>query len=358
MHTKIPSIAAVLGTALLLSACGKDHVTVVEYGVPSSYDFHNADYEKSTKLVKMTVELDSYLKKANAGSTVVPLDPTVVDNMFANTFNPFSDAGLNNAGVSMASVTADAALYKSYADSVLIFNTGVLGAPGVGGFVPRNSNKIVVGPTGLEYGQAYVKGSMGALMFKEVVRLLGEVKTLDANDSETARTAWDAAFGFLSVPENYDTAITYANTDPNRPLLWGGYLAERGKPIQAGSTIFNAFLKGRAAIDNYDAPTRNEQADIILAKWEQLAAIAALNYVTTPTSSGSIGNYGSQLHALSEGFGFVAALKYRPASSKLSVNDFNALNNILHTDFYVLLNQPGFTDLVKAQNILKTTYGL
>jgi len=359
MIQKIHAFAAVLSAVIFFSSCSKNDDPVVKpYTVPTTYTFDNASYTTSTQLVKMTVELDAYLKKANVGSAVVPLDQAVVNNMFYNTGSPFLDASLNSAGAKISNFILDGALYKSYADSVLIFNTGVSASAGVGGFVPRNANKIVVGPTGLEYGQAFLKGTMGALLFKEAVVALTTVKTLGVEDTLAAQALWDKAFGFLSVPANYDTATVYLSSDPNRPLLWGGYLAERGKPIQAGSVLFNAFLKGRAAIGAYDSTVRDEQADIILDKWEQLAAAAALYYVTSPTSSGSIGNYGSQLHALSEGFGFIASLQYRPSQSKLTAANFVVLNKIIHTDFYTLLNQPGFTDLITAQNTLKTTYGL
>jgi len=360
MISKLLPLAALMATALFFSSCGENDEPSVSsnYTVPTTYNFNNVNYTKSTHLVKMTVELNAYLSKANAGSAVVPLDQAVVNNMFANTNSPFANADLNASSFSISSFVSEGALYKSYADSVLIFNTGVNASAGVGGFVPRNANKIVVSPTGLEYSQAYAKGTMGALLFKEAMLLLSNVKTMGIADTLAAQAAWDEAFGYLSVPTNYDATLTYVNSDPNRPLLWGGYLAERGIPIQAGSTIFGAFLKGRAAIGAYDVDARNEQADIILEKWEQLAAIAVLSYVTAPTASSNIGNYGSQFHELSEGFGFIASLKYRPSSSKLTAANFATLNRIIHTDFYVLLGQPGFTDLVTAQNILKSTYGL
>lgn len=356
--------ASTIAVALLaFSSCKKDEnngPAVKEYTVPTTYSFSNVDFTKSNQLVKMTVEIDAYLKTANAGSTstIVPLDQTKLNNMFANTGNAFNDVALNSAGINVSTLTDNAALYKAYADSVLVFNTGATAAQGTGGFVPRASNKIVVGPTGLEYGQAYVKGTMGALFFKKAVDALTSVKSIASTDTLAAQAKWDEAFGYLAVPVNYDTSIAYASTDVNRPLLWGGYLAERGKAIQAGGTIFQAFLKGRAAIGAYDVATRDAQVDIILTKWEQLAAAAALNYVTSPTASSSIGNLGTQFHGLSEGFGFILSLQYRASNSKLSSADFNTLYNIIHTDFYTLVNQPGFTDLVKAQNILKNAYGL
>lgn len=355
------STAAIALALFSITSCKKESnnsTSVKPYTVPTTYSFGNANYTQATQAVKMTVELDTYLKLANAGATLVPLDQTKVSNMFNNTGNPFSDATLNSAGINIFSLASDASLYKAYADSALIFNNGVTASAGTGGFVPRGSNKIIVGPTGIEYSQAYTKGMMSALCFKEAVRLLTSVKTLAASDTLTAQANWDAAFGMLSVPYNYDTAVTYASTDANRPLLWGGYLAERGKSIQAGGIIFQAFLKGRAAIGGYDVAVRNAQADIILDKWEQLAAAAALQYVTSPTASSAIGNYGTQLHALSEGLGFIAAFKYRPATSKLTAANYEALRTIINKDFYVLLGQAGFTDLVTAQTILKTTYGL
>jgi hypothetical protein len=348
---------------MLFSSCKKDKNVIsdpgpIAYTVPTTYTFGNVDYTKSRQRIKMAVELDSYLKTANSGIALVALDQTKVNNMANNTGNPFADASLNTSGINIFSEASDGSLFKSFADSVVFYNTGATASQGVGGFVARGSNKIVVGPRGLEYGQAYTKGLMGGLMFKEAVRLLTSVKTMTVTDTAAAQAAWDAAFGYLAVPVNYDTSVTYANTDENRPLLWGGYLKERGEAIQAGGIIFGAFLKGRAAIGGYDKAVRDAQVDIITDKWEQLAAASALAYVTSPTSSTAIGNYGTQFHALSEGFGFVLSLKYRPANSKLSATDYERLSAIIHKDFYDLVNQAGFTDLVTAQNILKNTYSL
>lgn len=364
LHSKLSGMKFNLLTLAAIStaffSCSKDNdgPTVKPYTVPTTYSFSNASYTTSTQRVQMAVEIDAYLKTANAGAAIVPLDQTKLNNMFTNTGNPFTNASLNTSGKNVAEVTTDYAFFKSFADSVLIYNVDVEAGAGVGGWVARNANKIIVGPRGLEYGQAYVKGIMGGLFFKEAVRILTSVKDISATDTSSAQKLWDEAFGYLSVPVDYDTTKTYTSADANRPLLWGGYLAERGKAIQAGGTIFSAFLKGRAAIGGYDVKVRNEQADIILAKWEQLAAAAALNYVTSPISSSNVGNLGSQLHGLSEGYGFIAAFKYRPANSKLSAENYAKLSAIINKDFYVLLGQENFPDLIEAQNILKTTYGL
>jgi hypothetical protein len=354
------SLLIATGVCAMMASCKpeKENNTIAPYTVPKTYSFASANYTTSTQRVNMVVALGAYLGTANVGSSTVALSQSVVDNMFNNTGNPFADATLNTSGINVRSVTDAADLYKSYADSMLLFNTGVMAAPGRGGYLPRGTNKVIVGPRGLEYQQAYMKGSMGSLFFKEGVRLLTSVRTMTATDTTAAQRAWDEAFGYVGIPANYDTSVDYASTDPNRPLLWGGYFKERGKSIQAGGIMFNAFLKGRAAIGAKDVSVRNAQVDIILAKWEQLAGASALDYMTEPTTTALVGNLGSQFHELSEGFGFIAALQYRPASTKLTAANYEILKNIIHKDFYTLVNQPGFTDLVTAQNILKSAYGL
>lgn len=361
MKNMLRSGAAIAVLALAATSCKKDDdngPAVRPYTVPATYSFSNAKYTTASQRAKMAVELDAYLKIANAGSSIVALDQSKVNNMFENANSPFADASLNNTGVTLRATTINASLIKAYADSTVMYNVNTPASQGVGGIVPRGSNKIIVGPRGVEYGQAYTKGIMSNLFFKEAVRLLTSVKSIAVIDTTRAQAAWDEAFGLLAIPVDYDSSKTYPSSDANRPLLWGGYLAERGKSIQAGGTIFQAFLKGRAAIGGFDAATRDQQADIILNKWEQLAAAAALNYVTAPTASSAVGNLGTQLHALSEGLGFIMTLEHRAGTSKLSAADFNTLNTIIHKDFYTLINQPGFTDLVQAQNILKSTYGL
>jgi hypothetical protein len=344
----------------LLASCDKDDdgVAVKPYTVPTTYNFANANFSSSFNRNKMAEELRAYVATSQTGSAVTTLDVTKINNMWSNTGNPFANATLNTTGYNIKDFSGSATLIKAYIDSIVLYNTTTPAVSGTGGFIPRGANKIIVGPNGLEYVQGYAKGIMSTLFFKEAVRLLTEVKKTAATDTTKAQALWDEAFGNLSIPTNYDSATVYAGADPNKPLLWGGYLAERGKPIQAGGTIFGAFLKGRAAIGGYDVAVRDAQADIIIAKWEQLAARAALVYANMPTLSANVGNLGSQFHALSEGFGFVLALQYRPSTSKLTAANYETLKGIMNKSFYSLVNQAGFTDLVTAQNILKTAYSI
>ena len=351
---------ALLGATVFFSACEKDEEGIKPYTVPTTYDFAGADYSSSTNRIRMAVELNSYL--GSATSTV--LDQAKANNLFTNAGSPFANAALNTAGISLAEKTADPSVYKGFIDQQVANSqaNAIPAAKGTAGFIPRGTGKIVVGPQGLEYNQAVAKGMMGSLFFKEAMEILSTIakedNTIPADGTSPMQQRWDEAFGYLGIPADYDTARTYQNTEANRPLLWGGYLAERGKPIQAGGILFEAFRKGRAAIGAKDYAVRDQQIKVIQETWERLAAISALAYVNIPKTSANVGNLGTQFHALSEGYGFVMALKYRPAGSKLTAANYDRLLAILSTDFYELIDDLSFTKLKEAETILKTTYNL
>lgn len=354
------------GSLLALTSCKKDSTPSTEepitpYTVPTTYNFTSATFLKANQRVKMGQELNTYL--GTASTTVITAQKA--NDLFDNKNNLFtSDATLNASGVTLAEKTSDADFFRGhFATQATNSNSNtVTAANGTAGIIVVGTTKRLVGATGLESNQAVAKGVMGALFFKEAMAQLSLSITADnktVTDGSTAMTrAWDEAFGNLGVPINYDTTKVYANTDVTRPLLWGGYLAERGKGIQAGGIIFGAFLKGRAAMGGKDYAVVKAQAEIIQDKWEQLNAAAALEYSTIPTRSTSVGNLATQFHALSEGYGFIYSLKYRAARSKLSAADYTTLQAIFATNFYTLINEPGFTKLVQAQTILKATYGL
>lgn len=347
-----------------LSSCKKDKAeeTIEPYTVPDSYNFTGANYASSTARVNMMLELDTYLKSA----TTVNLDATKATNLFNNTNSPFTNAALNTSGLKLSEKTADATQFKGYIDIVVAasqLNT-VVATKGNLGYIARGTGKIIVGIDGVEYGQAALKGMMGSLFFKQAMDLLSGISA----DGTIAlqQQHWDEAFGYLAIPTDYtpDKDYTVAPLNalvyPNKPALWGGYLAERGKNIDAGKIIWEAFRKGRAAIAAKDIKVRDQAITDIQNIWEKLSANAAYIYMGMPQLSANVGNLGTQFHAMSEGFGFIATLKYRvKAKSKLSDADFNIMWNIISgTDAYTLVNEPGFTKLKQVTAILKATYNL
>jgi hypothetical protein len=357
------SSALLIAGLTTITSCKKDdNNTVIQpYTVPATYTFDNSNYTEATTRVKMMTSLDAYMKTA----TSAVLDQTKATNMFNNTNSPFGDATLDGSGKSLSEKTADAGTFQQYITSLVTYSQSntIAASNGTAGYQMRSStSKILVGPDGVEYGQVILKGMMGSLFMKQAMDILAHIP-LDDNNTTVAGQGtamqhnWDMAFGYLAIPADYDSSKTYTSADVNRPLLWGGYLAERGKPIQAGGKLFEAFRKGRAAIAAKDYAVRDAAIKTIQDTWEELAAIAALNYVTVPQSSSSIGNLGTQFHALSEGYGFILALKYRSASSKLTDANYQRLVQIISTNFYTLVDEPNFAKLNEAKTILQTTYG-
>lgn len=351
-------------TILGFSACKKDSAVVIEpYTVPDTYDFSGAAYVSSTTRVNMMLELDTYMKSA----TTVKLDGTKATNMFNNTNSPFSATALNTSGLKLADKTTDATQFKGYID-LLVSNSQsntVLASKGTAGYLQRSAtSKIVVGADGYEYGQAALKGMMGSLFFKQAMDILSAIPA-DATIA-LQQQHWDEAFGYLAVPTDYtpDKDYTVAPLNalvfPAKPALWGGYLAERGKNINAGKVIWDAFRTGRAAIGAKDTKVRDQAILDIQAMWEKLAANAAYAYMNIPQQSANVGNFGTQFHALSEAHGFIATLKFRvKANSKLTDADFNTMWSIITTnDAYTLVGETGFTKLKQIATILKTTYSL
>jgi hypothetical protein len=358
---------SVLALALFFfTSCEKDSEgpSITPYTVPSSYSFDNVDFTEASAHVKMLDGINKYVAKTQASMDKVPLDQSKIDNMWTNTGNPFDSAWLNTTGTSLSEVIEDGQTFKGYLDALVSLSAKDLtpAAEGSEGYIARNAGKILVSANGLEYAQAFQKGTMGAALFKQAMDLLDQVPSADNNTVVAGQgTAmahnFDLAFGYLSLPTNYDTTAEFAANNKPSLLFWGNYLRERGLYIQANDVLWKAFRTGRAAIEAKDIVEVNKQIAIIKEHWEKLAAAAAWTYITIPQSQA--GNLASQFHALSEGQGFVAALKYRSSTSKLTDAQYQELTRILGPDanLYELVNDPSFTELNAAKEILRTAYG-
>ena len=358
---------SILATALFtFTSCDKDSdgPTITPYTIPSSYTFDNVDYTEATAHVKMLDGINKYIGKTQASMDKVPLDQSKIDNMWTNSSKPFDSTWLNSTGTSLSEVIEDGQTFKGYLDALVTLSAKDLtpAADGAEGYIARNAGKILVNANGVEYTQAFQKGTMGAALFKQAMDLLDLVPSSDNNTvvaghgTEMAHN-FDLAFGYLSLPANYDTTAEFAANNKPSLLFWGNYLRERGLYIQANDALWKAFRTGRAAIEAKDIIEVNKQIAIIKDYWEKVAAAAAWAYVTIPQSQA--GNLASQFHALSEGFGFVSALKYRPSSSKLSDAQYQELTSILGpgANLYELVSDPSFTQLNAAKEILRTAYG-
>lgn len=359
--------ALVALTVLGLSSCKKDKKddTIQQYDVPTAYNFENVDYAEATQAVNMATGFQTYLGKATSRQ----LNQDTVNYIWNNTNNGFTTefivnlpntaAQLNAATtVKLSALSTEPAVIKAFADEMVKVSKSI-GVTAVQGVAGKISATRIVSATGLEYNQLVVKGLMGYLQMRQVFDHLDKSTTADnktvvAGKGTAMQHEWDLAFGYVSLPKQYDSTTVYANTDLTRPLGIGGYFRERARPIMAGGTVFSAFLKGRAAIGAQDYKVRDAAIATIKEYLEKTLAISAYAYLNLSKTRGS--DNPARFHDYSEGYGFTIALKQRAASSKLTATNYQKLVDILKMDFWELQKTENLAKVDEAISILKTTY--
>ncbi|MBX3257727.1 MAG: DUF4856 domain-containing protein [Chitinophagaceae bacterium] len=367
MKVKLLKVAALLILGGYLTSCKKDNDNDKprEYVVPTSYNFGNASFEETTQAVNMLIGFQSYLSKATSRE----LSQDTVNYLWNNTNGAFKEDYVSNltyspdqlntfTGVKLSGLAKNAEAFKKYADSMVKISTyrndvAEQGKPGKVG-------SRLVNFSGLEFNQLVAKGLMGALQLNKVFENLDKSASADNNanvsgNSYTAmQHAWDLAFGYVGIPKDYDSSKAYANTETSRPLAIGGYFRERARPIGAGGTVFAAFLKGRAAIDNKDYSARDAAITTIKEYLEKTLAVSAYTYLSL---SKTRGDDAARFHDYSEAYGFTIALEYRAANSKLTAANYQKLVDILKMDYWELKKTENATKVDEAISIFKTTYG-
>ena len=353
-------------TLLTYSSCSKsDGEETPQYTVPATYTFDNAEYKEAAGRISQWVGFTGILGKGASRQ----LSQDSINYLWNNTNNaftaetasniPYIFSDLNAIGFNLASKTTDAATFKAYADSMVNISQYYTETASQG--VPGKVGTRLVNYQGKEFNQLVAKGLMGALSLYNIIDLLDKVPAADNNTvvpgSGTAmQHNWDLAFGYVGIPKDYDSAFKYgdAPVKADRPLGLGGYFAERGKFIQSGGKVFEAFRKGRAAIGARDYIARDAAAASIKENLEKTLAAAAYYYITI---SSTRDNLAAKFHDYSEAYGFILALKYRASNSKLTSTEYQKLVNDLNGDFWELANDSQNTKMVEAANILTTTYG-
>ncbi len=355
---------AILGLATVVSSCKKkkdDPIPV--YTVPSTYTFTNVEYKEAAGRVSQWAGLTSYLGK----STSRKLNQDTVNYLWNNTNSayttettsnlPFSTSDINAFAFNVSGATSDAATFKQLIDSMVEVSKSysVTATQGVAGKVGSR----IVNYAGLEYNQLVAKGLMGALQMAQAIVYLDKTTTAD-NNTITSGTGtamqhnWDMAFGYVGIPTDYDSSKAYVNTEVNRPLAIGGYFRERGRYIMAGGIVYEAFRKGRAAIDNKDYKRRDSCIATIKLYLEKTLAAAAYEYMKLSYGSS---DKATRFHALSEGYGFILALKYRAANSPLTAANYQTMLDLVKTNFYDLTADAANTKVMQIQAILTAAYG-
>ncbi|TRX32772.1 DUF4856 domain-containing protein [Flavobacterium sp. ZT3R18] len=334
--------------AVAFASCSKDEDVVDEtfnYTVPATYKFErnsvtSVDYSGQSSRLLMLDEMGNYYKTAATNATVV--DDVVLSQMYSNTNNRFTGAGLNDSGKLLKDKTAASKDYFSLylgggstAEQVSVrdfFETqfkngntaskGTTAAPGVAGVYLDGTSKRLFAANGLEPQQVLLKGMMGACFMDQIANNYLSLNKLDEATNKVDNTnkvlatgksyttmehAWDEAYGYVYGADNLTVT-------PNVFKFWSSYINQVNADSDFNTIkadIELAFRKGRAAIVANDYKVRDAQIDIIKTKLATTSAVRAVFYLQEGKAKLATGDAGAKsLHALSEGYGFIMSLRY------------------------------------------------
>jgi hypothetical protein len=338
-------LAAIPFALMSITSCSDDDdkVEKFNYTVPATYTFERnavttVDYSGQSSRLLMLDEMGKYFSTAATNGTVA--DDVVLSEMYANTNNRFTGAGLNTSGKQLKDKTAASKdyfslylgggstaeqisvreLFESQFDNAETASQGATAAAGVAGVYLDGTSKRLFAANGLEPQQVLLKGMMGACFMDQVVNNYLSLNKLDEGTNKADNTAkilvsgksyttmehtWDEAYGYI-----YGADI--AGATPSFKF-WSSYINQVNADTDFNTIkadIDLAFRKGRAAIVANDYAVRDVQIDIIKAKLAMIPAVRAVFYMQEGKGKLATDNGAKAFHALSEGYGFIMSLRY------------------------------------------------
>lgn len=358
---------AILLSVVIFTACDNEEDINKGIEVPSTYTFERngestVSFSGQTDRLNMLSEIKTYIKKGDAGEAV---DASVLNDMFANQNDPFTDADLNASTKQLEDKTflADVTFFKELFEAAEAASADVVAndteaSAGVSGRLQRGNsgNFILVNEKGWEFTQLIEKGLMGAVFYHQIYNsYLTDSKIGSAVDNEnleegksyTAREHhFDEAFGYWGVPVDFPAELS---SEDKR--FWANYSYGRESMIGSVTRLKDAFLKGRTAIVNDDQETLDAQVDILYKEFELVAAATAIHYINSALGDDNQGDY---LHHVSEVYPFVMALKYSPVKAITDAQLNTILNSNLGQDgdFWTIADG----DLEAAKATLASVY--
>ncbi len=314
------------------------------YPIPTTYNFSNVNYSGQTIRLSMIDALVDVVKTGNTGAV---LDAAQLKNMYSNTGSPFSNAALDTSGKQLKNKTflADQATVETWIDNAAIASqTGGTGSNGTSGIVTNGTKSYLLDANGFDLKEGVEKHLQGALIYYQITAVYLSEDQVGAQVAIADRQHhWDEAFGYYGVPVDYPTNTIGL-------LHLGEYGNDRNALLGNGTAVMNAFLKGRAAIDNDDNETVTEQIAIIRDNVELGLAATAVHYINEALAN--IGDNAVRSHTLSEGYFLVKSLKYNP-TKKVTDAQIATLLGYFGTNLWTA----NTTDLQAAKDLLSTVYG-
>ena len=322
----------------LFVGCKKDEVVPAStsYSVPTSYEFKNSngvstvDYSGQKTRLVMLDQISALM-----GGTEAITETTLLA-MYDGT--GFIADSLNTSGKKLSDKTAASVDYFSginaeqtairdkfktyFRDAALLTNSVSEANNGIAGSYMDGTKKRYFNANGLEPQQVFAKGMMGACLLDQVLNNYLSTKKLDAGSNKVNNTNkvledgktytsmehfWDEAFGYI---------YGYDNLTSNPPVFkfWSSYINQVNADPNFSTVknaIFQAFVKGRAAITNSDYNTRDAQIAIIKTELSKIPAVRAVYYLVGEGKVKLATNDGkAAFHALSEAYGFIWCLRF------------------------------------------------
>lgn len=374
MRTQITFLSVITMSALLLtSSCKKEEEPTPEptpgpsYTVPTTYNFDSVDFSSSTNRIAMLGELTTYIRITHTTTAHPTLDGQKLKDMYANINNQFTSSVLNTSGIQLKNQTsnafnAQAELEANFMDAAAASvpasadpgNTTA--SNGVAGKLINGTRYVLVDTAGFEFKEFVEKTIMGAVFYYQATTILNNINSFDnvtVTDGTTAQQrAWDEAFGYFGVPIDFPTNTTGLKN-------WGSYCnavsTALGGTTTINTTIMNAWLKGRAAINNKDNAGRDEARNTVVRTWEKVCAARFITYVKGAKTN--IAAPASFSHNLSEAVGFIRAFKYNSAKT-ISDADIDLLLGYFKTGNSVNLYTVTSTNLDNAINKMAYLFNL
>jgi len=344
--------ALTLSAVLMITAsCKKSDNTdtTPTYDIPTTYNFSNVDFSASTIRLGMVTEMSNLMKKFPVGG----IDGQKLKDMFVNANASFTTPGYNASGLQIKDqcFTLIQTDVPRFIDSLVMASQSVLpaskGIAGIGTTATGTNYSLTA--TGVNYAQVFNKTIMGGLICYQIANNYMQTgisssvnnSTVIAGTGTAMQHNWDLAFGYWGVPIDFPTNKVGAK-------LWGSYSTQIDSGYHANKILMDAFLKGRAAINNKDDKTKLAQATIIMQTFEKMTGAAALQEVKEVKES--INDNIARNSRLSECYGFVYSLKYNPAR-KITDAQIDAILALFPANFYDLtLGQlNAIRDAVSAQ---------
>lgn len=335
MTIKQLSIAAL--SILLITSCSKDDDAPAPttstngggggnptYQIPSTYVFldgsnqSTVNFDGQKQRLEMLSEMVVYMKTGNTVGTT--LSASQLKAMYANNAYTWADApglGMTGSTKQLKDKTAAGdigvqAMFENYMDSIAVHSSlnfsNSTETYGQAGVWTNGTKSYLMSGAGFEYGQLIEKGLMCAVFMNQMtVNYFGTLADDDNTTPLAGKTYtemqhhWDEAFGYFTSEIDYPTNGT--------DRFWGKYAQGSNETLlSTGTNIMNAFLKGRAAIDNNDYATRDAQITIIRDQIEKVCAGTAIHYLNE--AKANITNPTIKNHVLSEAIAFIDGLRY------------------------------------------------